>query len=496
MTWGVIDTGFLKKALSDIQTEVQTGLKEKISTHLNFLPSSVIGQITGIFDDKLRELWDVAESVYRSLHPDYATRDALDQIMAYTGVLRLASGKTRVNLDRLLLEDATTIPAGYMVSIGDSGTQFVTLEAVVNATGFTDLFSVLAESTEYGDLPAHSGSVDTIKTGVAGWTAKAAMKCTHVEPYAVGEMMLSLYSDVGNETFSFAAGGPYTAAQIVAVIMATAVNLEAVDADGYLLVFSNTDGEGSSIRAAEHFVYPPDANEIFEFPSIAVTGMNSEDGDPGRDIESDHDARLRREELLAASGCGTSAAIKAALIELSFVNDAKVYENEHDIVENEIPPHSIECLLDFDATGTGDEEQEIVDTIWGNKGAGIGTWGNQSGLATDVEGTEHTVRYSIPTEVPIYFSYEVQVETSEFPLDGDDQIKAAVLALGNTLLLSEDVIAIKFQAEPLSIAGVYDVIDFHLSIHATPDGTTNIIIGAREKATFDIDNIDVVVTPI
>jgi uncharacterized phage protein gp47/JayE len=486
MTWGVTDTGFVKKVLDDILTEIESDEKALISPSLNVLPTAVLGQINGIFADKLRELWDVAEEIYRSGFPDSASFESLDQLMALTGSIRLGPEKSRVTLDRLLLDAGASVPAGSLVSVGVLGERFQTLVALANVTAFINLFSVDAESANYGAIPGYAQTIDSIVTPIAGWTARAAMKSPVLQPYAVGTLAIILWPDedpTKTDTVIFTAGGPYTAQQCANMINAVAVNCIAYDADGYLLIASNTDGSGSSIRAQAF----TGANAIFQFPIVPVIGMNSVDAELGRLTEIDADARLRREEELRITGAATVEAIRARILNLTYVSQCFVFDNPTLVTVDGVPAKAFEAVI---RGGLVIDEQEIAETIWEVKPAGIQAYGSINKTVIDTQGFSHAIGFSRPTEIPIYLELTVDAVSSEFPADGVDQIKNALKALCDALQIGEDVIALQFKAEPLDISGVEDVSVFLIDDVDPPVGSGNIVIAARELATLALIDID------
>jgi hypothetical protein len=94
-----------------------------------------------------------------------------------------------------------------------------------------------------------------------------------------------------------------------------------------------------------------------------------------------------------------------------------------------------------------------------------------------------------------YFALTVLTDPTKFPADGAAQIKAALVALGASAQIGDDVYAARFKAEPIiKIAGVLDVTSFALDFVSSPSATINLPISAREIATFDTSRITVTVT--
>jgi uncharacterized phage protein gp47/JayE len=488
MSWGVEDTGFLKKTISDILTEIETEQKDTISPSLNVLATALLGQINGIFGDKLRELWDVAEAVYRSQYPDTASQDALDQLAALTGATRLRPQKSPVTLDQMFLDGATTVPAGSIVSVGALGARFATLAALTNAAAFPQTLSVAAESEEYGPIPGYAETINNIVTPIVGWNAKAAITCANAETYLLDGLVLALEIDETGPAYptSFSGGNPWSAAAVAALISSSVPVASAVDAGGYVRIASDLDGPGSSIR-----VQAGPATTVLGFSTTKVEGFNTADAALGRNVETDADFRLRREELLRITGAATVEAIRARILGLAYMLQTFVFENVTMATVNGLPPTSFESVAQG---GLVSDEQEIAETIWDVKPAGIQAFGSIIKSVVDSQGFSHNIGFSRPTDTPIYVEAELTAFSATFPADGIDQVKAAIKAYGDLQQIGEDVIALQYKAIPLTVSGVEDVTVFKIDDIFPPVGTTNISIPTKSLASFDLADIDVSVT--
>lgn len=388
MVFGVTPTGFSKKNLTDLLTEIQDQERTDIDPALNLLATSVFGQINGIFADQLRELWDVAEAVYRSQFPDSASEEAFDGVASITGATRLPPTNSTVTLT-VNLNPGTTLTIGRVVSVVGVGDRFATTEEVTNSGGVPADFPVEAESEELGAIAAPAGTLTVIETPVTGWNS--------------------------------------------------------------------------------------------------VT--NALDADPGREIETDADFRIRREELIRIGGTATLEAIRSAVRDVEDVIQVFVIENVTDFTDiNNLPPHSFETIV------SGGTDADIAETIFLSKPAGIRTFGDESEIVADSQGVNHTIEFSRPEDVPIYVDLTVVTDPVTFPIDGSDQIKAAIVAKGDTLDIGEDVIALVFKCEPLDVTGVIDVTVFKIDTITPPVNTGNIVIAFRDLARFDTSRITVTVT--
>jgi len=169
--YGVTSTGFVKKPLDVIKTEIEEVLRSKFGETVNLLPTSVFGQIVGIASDREADIWDILEDVYASQYPLGAEGQSLDSICSITGVRRLQATKSTVTLS-CNLNAGVTLPIGRVVSQGEgSDVRFATIAEVTNSGGSPDDIDVEAESEETGPIAATSGTLTHIETPVTGWNS-------------------------------------------------------------------------------------------------------------------------------------------------------------------------------------------------------------------------------------------------------------------------------------------------------------------------------------
>lgn len=224
---------------------------------------------------------------------------------------------------------------------------------------------------------------------------------------------------------------------------------------------------------------------------------NLVDASLGRDIDSDITLRQRRIAQLQLRGGSTVAGIAADLLDadavsaLADVRDVIVLENTTDSVVNGIPPHAFEAVIDDGDTPTVPDDT-LAQVIWDSKPGGIRTSGGTLGTAQDKNGDDQPVYFSRVTLKPVYISITVTTN-ADFPIDGSDQVKAALVAYGVRYGIDDDVIALALRAEGLTVAGVTDVPVFTLGFAPAPVGTSNLAVSSRERATFSTTHITVTV---
>lgn len=605
-SYGIIPEGFNEKTLDVLLEEIQDAERTAFGPNINTQDDSVLGQVNGIFAAKLAELWEVALAVYRAAYPDSANDEALDNVVAITGVGRLAAESSTATL-YLNLNTGTTIAVGKAVRIGSTGARWLLTEAVSNTSGVQATVQAAVESEEEAPVVGNAYAINTIATPVSGWTAKAATNSLNSEPFPlVDAQTLELKVDDGAvQIVTFATGdfadiGNATAQEVADAIKAATTGLDAIDANGEVRLISDLDGAGSGIQitggtanpalgfAFERIVgFNPNrsakvlsgASETYALSNgqtlfvqvdggtsqqvtfntgdfvaigaalarevaavinqdvsgarayafgdkvqiesltlgvnsgIEVTGgtANAEllfpdeqeigssgDAIVGRDLETDAELRLRREELLRISGAGTLEAIRSTVRNVLGVNQAFAFENDTNVTDGfGRPPKSFEVIV------SGGDDQPIGQAIWDTKPAGIESFRDPgpAGVTvqvTDSQGTVHDVNFSRPTEIRMYVAVTIFVDTAAFgagdAVAGEQEVKEAIEAVGDALQIGEDVVINQFLCAPLGVTGVVDVTAIAIDDITPPVNTSNIVIGDRELATFSDADITVTVT--
>ena len=222
-----------------------------------------------------------------------------------------------------------------------------------------------------------------------------------------------------------------------------------------------------------------------------ATAANALDAVPGRDIESDADFRVRRDLELRAQGDATVDAIRADLLEVDLVTEVFVFENVSGETDGEgRPSKSIEAIV------LGGTDQDVADALFATKGGGIETFGSTSETVTDSQGTDHTVNFNRPTDIDIHIAITVVTNTDPlqgpvYPGDGDDQVKAALVAFEVNLGIADDVILEAVKCQAFDVDGVVDITVFLIDTSGPPTGTINIPIDTREIADLDTSRVTV-----
>lgn len=497
MAFGLSSTGFLRKRLADISGDdgtsgIKGALRDSFGQGINLRPQSVEGQLVGIFSEAMAELWELAEDVYDSQSPDKAEGAPLDDVVALTGQKRQPAVASRVVEQLLFGTSGTAVPAGTVFSVvGNPLARFATDADVTLGVGQDEV-----QTLTFAPVPT-SGTFKLLygadETAAIAWNATGAQVAAAINALPNrGGITATGTVNGGLVTVTYA--GP-DGKQNHPLLVVSANTLAAPGAV-VITPATTTDGSaqatvGVTAEATGPTLAPAYALTVIETPVAGLASVrNREDADIGRDQETDLELRQRRQETVQVAGAATVEAIRARLLELDAVTDVIVFEN--DTLVDDVDGRPGKC---FEAVVNGGDAQEIVDTIWLSKAAGISTFGNQSGTTVDSQGFTQDINWSRPTEVDIYVTVDAQTSLDiPVPVNAAALIKDAIVARGNELGISVDVVA--FPRLICALDQFPWIVDGDLKIGTAPAPTSNnpIAIAPNEISRFDTTRVVVNLT--
>ncbi len=205
----------------------------------------------------------------------------------------------------------------------------------------------------------------------------------------------------------------------------------------------------------------------------------------GRDEESDEQLRIRRRASTATPGQAVVDSIYGALANLSDVKQARVYENDQDVIDSlGLPAHSIYCVVE------GGSESTIADTIWLKKTAGTTTVGDLTINATDSQGFIHPIHFSRPEYVDLYIVVNIS-QRAGFPSDGAQRIKDALVKYGlDVFTIGMDAIQSRLF-DPVNTVPNHAITSLYIGTAPGPTGVADVIVPFDGLARIDVSRITV-----
>ena len=492
--FGVQPTGFIRKSLDTIKTEIEQELRSRLGNGINLLPQVVFGNLIGVFSDRESSVWQVAEAVYNAAAPDTAFNAQLDDVVALTGITRKAATFSTLNEVFLFGTAATLVPAGTIFSvIGVPTARFVTDTDVTLVAGTDEVQDITFDATpDAGSFKLKYFD----ETTVAILFSEGATEV---------EAALNALTNLSGVTVSgsFAAGFTVTFAgadgKQPQPLLLEDTNVLVIGATPVVITIAETTpGVAQGIAQVTAESTGPVQASAFSLVVIdtPVGGLasvrNQKDADIGQNIETDTELKIRREEELQKAGAATVEAIRAEVSALDNVTAVVVFQNNTDIVDLEgRPPHSVEVVVQ------GGDDDEIALEIFETVAAGIETVSSSMTptviFVTDSQGFSQLIRFSRPTEVEIHLEVDLTVDANFFPANGVALAENNLVTFGNSLGIGRKVITIPellcaLRGDPTlgldSIPGITDVV-IRIGTAPSPTLDNNIPIAADEIADFD-----------
>ena len=440
-TYGLTPQGFAVKPLETLQSDLAADLRTAFGASIPTNPQSYWGQLIGLVSDRLSELWLLCEAIYTAMDPDGASGVPLDTLCALTGTVRAPPKLSHV----------------YAVCAGTPGTSLPTGRAASTAETFfrfassldATIASVSAYATSHlyavGDWAASGGGIWQCVTGG-----------TSVSPGPTGAIGTTYTAPDGLVWLRIGDG----AGAVLVEFAATIAGSEAANAGTLSRIETPVAGWTS--------VYNPQDAYVLGAP-----------------LETDTQLRIDREGALRAQGNATAGAIRAAILAVSHVTGCYVFINDSDVTDGDgLLPHSIEAVVQ------GGANADIEAAIFASLAAGIATNGTTSGTVLDSQGVAHTIKFSRPTIVPIYITLHATVDASTYPVDGDAQIAAALLAFASADWTNGvPVRSSPLGAQAFKISGVLDVPLPFIGTAPSPGSSAEIPITLRQIAQADSSRI-------
>ncbi|EBM0567509.1 hypothetical protein DP643_24355 [Salmonella enterica] len=213
----------------------------------------------------------------------------------------------------------------------------------------------------------------------------------------------------------------------------------------------------------------------------------------GVPAETDAELRIRQGQSVALPSITPFEGVDGAIANVAGVTRHKLYENDTGATDiNGLPPHSISVIVD------GGDVTEIAQTIRGNKGQGVRTWGKTSVTVPDKYGNPHIISFSRPTDVPVYGKITLTVfagYTSQIGV----QIQQAVADYINRLMIGAPVLLSRIYS-PANLGVVsggnaryYDIQELLIGKSPETVAAANINIAYDESASCKPENIIITV---
>jgi uncharacterized phage protein gp47/JayE len=404
---GLTPTGLVIEAVDDIRTSVEDDLRATFFKSLPLGDKTALGHLVGILSNFAGLLWERLEEVNSSFDRDKATDAALRARCLLTGTLAQPATPSVATLT-LCGTPTTVVNAGSVVGVASSGDPPTILFDTRDTVTITAL-AAWSTSTNYAvgaRVTANARCYQCITTGLSA---------------NIGSGPSTTGTDIIDGTVHWEYAGEGTGA---------------IDVLADCTIDGPTQGTAGDITA------------IQSPASGWSSARNLLDAELGTTESTDEELRLLAALELEGAGGSTKDALRADILRLvKGVVSCTVFMNITDLVDaNGLPPHSFETLV------RGGDVQAIVDVIADNQPEAIATYSSlgTSGTHVDSEGVAQTIYYTRPTDVNMYAVVYVNYDVTQYPDDGDDEVKTAITTWGAGFPTDRDVDPTAVGAQPFA----------------------------------------------
>lgn len=425
MSYGVNDKGWLSKPFQVIVDEIANNISEKTGKDIPTTPDSLIGGIINIFAAEIKDDYDLGQAITDQLRLSKASGVYLDYIAEGVGLTRLPSSGSVGDLV-FYGTQGSTVPAFFPVSDDLKRNVLTQEELILNRTEcYTSEFQIgtLLPDTDYvitveGTNYTYTSDPDPTIQEVLDGLSLLINSGTGYSSEVIGESLI-ITLDIPSNNLTTTNSANLFLSRLGSIVQGQAVTA------GSLNFTENSITTLVGVAVGIDSVTNP---QIFTF---------------GRLVESDEELRIRIIEKGENTGTATKPAIEASLRNLQGVTGALVVENETLTTVDDIPPKG------FIAYVSGGDEQEIAETIFNTIATTISTGGNITRIVIDNNGDDKVINFSRKVDVFAWMEITYSLNSEEdFPINGEDLMKTAVIDFASSMYSGEDYINTKFY-QPL-----------------------------------------------
>lgn len=481
---GLTPEGLTIKTLADVIADFETQASVifsdlvKPGDIVDVTGNAALGRIIGVVSPALFDVWQAIQQVNNSFNPNAATGYALDNIIALSGINRLAAAPTRAQV--VLEGNINTVVASPPGAVYSSITQrsFSVVQPVIldekNASGVgitvitptagaTYTFSYSTDGVNFVDTSIVATAGPTIASILAQLKTAidAVLSATFTTYYKATRLFIDRTDPFQTVTFK------------------TSVNLRTEKVRKLGLVVDNMVGPYEAATASIDTISIPINGWDSVFNPIPAT--------TGRLEETDEELRERFRNSKFIQSANIIESLIDALRNVEGVTDVAVYENDTAATNSLGVP-----MKSFMPIVLGGLPSDVANAIWKNKPTGINSVGSTTVQIADSQDILHPISYKQPSQTPIYLKLNI-TDTGGLPGDAIALLKQALAEYGTTnYLIGDDVIYSRFYTPINAIPG-HQVNSFTVGTAPNPAGTANIVIPFDGVATFDPANVSVTI---
>ena len=413
--------GFLAKKFSDVLSEVNIQLREKLASDINTSPESILGIITNIVSEMVSDQEDLIQIVSDNGNVDKAEGKYLEDLVALIRLTRLGASPS----------------SGTLEVTGGEGTE-ITVDNI-----FYDLNKNEMKPTEGMLLTRNNCSQVTISLlGVGSAPTNTVYSVTlnnlqipilKTDGETSLELTTRLAEQISRSAFSITAsvqGGNIVIRQQTEGYTLEAdfsENVSQISVTGYVPVKLVESGPITVL-----------AGEVTSGDVSGVISINNlRDFSTGRYTESDEELRARQQLSPSIVGNTTEPAIRAKLLQVSGVSSVTIVVNSKAVDDpvTGLPANSFECVV------TGGSDSDVGEAIFDSKPISIETVGNTRFVDSYLD-NPYPINFTRPDPSYLWVRAEYTPEglIEDLGTNTDEAVEQAILDYAATLSTGDSFI--------------------------------------------------------
>lgn len=258
---------------------------------------------------------------------------------------------------------------------------------------------------------------------------------------------------------------------------------------GFFNTTSNLPIESSYMpvyaTSATYTAVSQDADTINQINSGATSGWLSVTNPyataESTPVESDSDLRYRWRLSKASNAFGDYDSMLSSLLRVRGVKFVNIQQNITSQPNGERINQGVSVVVQ------GGNGQDVANEIFRNLPIGTVTNGVEEYFASDITGTNHSVKVSRPNLVPIKISMSLKA-LPNFPTNGKNMIKQAIVDYFNSLDVGEDILYSRLF-EPINSIQGFSANNLKIAKVTGALGVNDIVIKFNELATIRPEDI-------
>jgi uncharacterized phage protein gp47/JayE len=430
---GLTEAGFSVQRFVDTIAGLEASVSERIDRNLSVNYDSVISPLLNIYALEDAGVWETGQGIWDSFDIFSAEGESLDNVGTMLGYVRLSPSRTRGEVE-VTATDGSPLPQGYIVrSVTNKDFRAVTETRISSTLCYSSRMYI-------NNIVANSSYVIVINDAQFIYTSDADPTVQEIlegvadlvesEGLATAEVILGI-----DETDSYLL--------IVKKDKVDTISLNTVSTMRFDYVESPVTVEATELGVISAPIGT--VNTVVE-PRLAQGLVHSVTNKTalatGSEEETDYVFRQRLINSYARILGATTNSMLLVLTAVPNVTDVKIKENTTRVTDADgLPPNSFQIIV------RGGSVDDIANTIWRTKPAGIENWTDSfesSAVVTnirDFNDQTHIIKFKRPDITYLYTVVNFTLYDEELLLnDTESLIASSCVQYTDTLNIGDDVV--------------------------------------------------------